>query len=49
MAVARAHSKSLLLNPEQSASDVQEHQTRAPAKQRQDTTRHTKAKVFLFL
>lgn len=49
MGAAGAHSKLPLLSPEHSGSDVQDCQTRTPAKQRQDTTRHTKAEVFLFL
>lgn len=49
MDVARAHSKLLLLSPEHSGSDVHDCKTTSSAKQRQDTTRHTKAKIFLFL
>lgn len=46
---AKAHSKLLLLSPEHSGSGAHDCQTRSSAKQRQDTTRHTKAKIFLFL
>lgn len=47
--VAGGHSKLLLLSPERSGSDVHDCQSRALAKPRQDTTRHTKAEIFLFL
>lgn len=45
MGAAGAHSQLTFLSPEHSRSDVQDCQTRAPAKERQDTTRHQRASL----